>query len=39
MNVRFDTDGAFLPSSLGKNAPALGACSMMIEQFINGITA
>ncbi|MCP3760867.1 ROK family transcriptional regulator [Domibacillus sp. A3M-37] len=39
MNVRFDTECAFLPSTLGKNAPALGACSMMIEQFINGITA
>lgn len=39
MNVRFETECAFLPSTLGKNAPALGACSMMIESFIKGITA
>ncbi len=39
MNNRFEAECAFLPSSLGKNAPALGACSMMIKQFINGITA
>lgn len=39
MNVRFNTQCLFLPSTLGKNAPALGACSMMIEQFIDSITA
>lgn len=39
MNVRFDADCSFLLSSLGKNAPALGACSMMIEQFIANVTS
>ncbi|WNS79123.1 ROK family protein [Domibacillus sp. DTU_2020_1001157_1_SI_ALB_TIR_016] len=38
MNIRFEAECAFLPSSLGKNAPALGACSMMIGRFINGLT-